>query len=71
LSGLRWVQEKGQELLLGKPTPLFHAHPNVPRLGLFDVTGDGQKFLVMGETGTLSGVPINVVMNWGADPAKK
>lgn len=65
------VAEKGQELVLGKPVPLFQVHPYVPRLGVFDVTADGQKFLVFGDTAAASGTPLTVVMNWDADLPKK
>ena len=50
---------------------LFQVHPYVPRLGVFDVTADGQKFLVFGDTGAASGTPLSVVMNWDADLQKK
>jgi len=58
------VQEKGQELSLSKPAPLFEVHPFAPRLGVFDVTPDGQKFLVFGDTSAFNGTPLFIVTNW-------
>jgi Tol biopolymer transport system component len=60
------VAEKGQELLLGKPTALFAAHPFAPRLGVFDITPDAQRFLVFGDTSSLNGTPLFIVQNWDA-----
>jgi serine/threonine protein kinase/Tol biopolymer transport system component len=60
------VQEKGQELSLGKPTPLFQVHPFAPRLGVFDITPDAQKFLVFGDTSSFNGTPLFIVQNWDA-----
>jgi hypothetical protein len=65
------AQEKGQELVLGKPAPLFVVHPLAPRLGVLDTTPDAQKFMVFGDTGSLSRVPLSVTMNGDADLAKK
>jgi eukaryotic-like serine/threonine-protein kinase len=60
------VQEKGRELVLSKPIPLFHVHPFAPRLGVFEATPDGQKFLVSGDTTSLGTVPLSIVQNWDA-----
>ncbi|MGB2629330.1 MAG: hypothetical protein WAK20_21285 [Candidatus Acidiferrum sp.] len=65
------VQEKGEELVLGKPTPLFVVHPLAPRLGVFDITPDAKKFMVFGDTGSLSRVPLSITMNWDAEVSKK
>jgi eukaryotic-like serine/threonine-protein kinase len=65
------IQEKGQELILGKPMALFSVHPYIPRIGVFDVAPDGQKFLIFGNTGALSGTALTVVMNWDADLSRK
>jgi serine/threonine protein kinase len=65
------VQENGQELLLGKPTPLFQVHPFAPRLGVFDVTADAQRFIVFGDTSSFSSVPLTVVTNWDSILAQK
>ena len=60
------VQQNGQELALGKPTPLFQVHPFAPRLGVFDVTPDAQRFLVFGDTSSFNGTPLFIVTNWDA-----
>ncbi len=60
------VAEHGQELSLGQPTPLFQVHPFAPRLGVFDVAPDGQKFLVFGDTTSYNGTPLFIVQNWDA-----
>ena len=61
------VQEKAQELSLGQPNPLFQVHPFAPRLGVFDVAPDGQKFLVFGDTTSYNGTPLFIVQNWDAN----
>ncbi len=58
------VTPHGQELSLGQPVSLFHVHPFAPRLGVFDVAPDGQKFLVFGDTTSFNGTPLFVVTNW-------
>jgi eukaryotic-like serine/threonine-protein kinase len=50
-------------LQLGSPTPLFTA----PCSCEFDVSADGQRFLVHGAAGAGSKAPITVVLNWRAD----
>jgi Tol biopolymer transport system component len=60
------VQEKGTELSLGQPRPLFQIHPFAPRLGVFDVSPDGQRFLVFGDTSSFNGTPLSIVINWDA-----
>ena len=60
------VAEHGQELSLGQPIPLFQVHPFAPRLGVFDVAPDGQKFLVFGDTTSYNGTPLFIVQNWDA-----
>ena len=65
------VQEKGAELSLGQPTPLFQVHPFAPRLGVFDVSPDGQKFLVFGDTSSFNGTPLSIVTNWDAALPRK
>ena len=60
------VQLNGDGLALGKPTALFQVHPFAPRLGVFDVTPDAQKFLVFGDTSSFNGTPLFIVQNWDA-----
>jgi hypothetical protein len=50
-------------LQLGSPTALFTA----PCGCEFDVSGDGQRFLVRGAAGAGSKAPITVVLNWQAE----
>jgi Tol biopolymer transport system component len=61
------VEPKGQELSLGKPKALFQIHPFAARIGVFDVTPDGQRFLVFGDTSSFTGTPLFVVQNWDAN----
>ncbi len=63
------VDEKGQELALGKPTTLFHIHPLAPRLGVFEVSPDSKRFLVFGDTSSFNGTPLYIVTNWQANLA--
>jgi Tol biopolymer transport system component len=61
------VESHGQELSLGKATALFQVHPFAPRIGVFDVTPDGQRFLVFGDTSSFTGTPLFIVQNWDAN----
>jgi serine/threonine protein kinase/WD40 repeat protein len=65
------ITESGQGLTLGKPVALFRIHPYVPRIGVFDVTADGQRFLVFGDTLVPNHVSLTVVINWDANLSKK
>jgi eukaryotic-like serine/threonine-protein kinase len=62
------VKEEGSTLTLGAPRPLFELRPTVlpPGVRPFDVTGDGQRFLVMIPIEESSPSPLTVVMNWTA-----
>jgi hypothetical protein len=51
----------------GSPTPLFTA----PCACEFDVSADGQRFLVRGTAGAGSKAPITVVLNWQSEPTAK
>jgi Tol biopolymer transport system component len=65
------VEEKGQELALSAPHALFSV-PSGPVLGsLYDVTQDGQRFMVFGTNSSSLGVPLTLVMNWDAELKKK
>ena len=52
----------------GVPAPLFHygsmSNPT------FDVTADGQRFIVSSSTGQTQTAPFMVVVNWTADLKK-
>ena len=58
----------------GSPAPLFAVHPNVGSgfgSGVFDVTSDGQRFLVNSLPADLSSPPLTLIANWSATLAKK
>ena len=46
----------------GVPKPLFKAQSN--SILLWDVTGDGQRFLIAVPAGVTAGTPYTVIMNW-------
>jgi len=54
----------------GAPAPLFQAHPRQPVSYLdifaYDVTRDGQRFLINTETRSTETVPVTVISNWPA-----
>jgi len=56
--------QAGTTLGAGSPAPLFKI--GVERSSHFDVTADGQRFLVNSNTGTRP-LPITVVVNWTAE----
>jgi DNA-binding winged helix-turn-helix (wHTH) protein/Tol biopolymer transport system component len=65
------VDEKAGELSLGPPRTLFHLANNAENFSLFDVTPDGQRFLIS-ETNSPSGtVPLTLVTNWEAELKKR
>jgi eukaryotic-like serine/threonine-protein kinase len=66
------VDEKGEEISLGSPRALFHPAGRIqPTTGIFDVTSDGRRFLIM-ETNSPSGtVPLTLVTNWEAELKKR
>ena len=54
------------------PRPLFRVHvapPGDPYLSNYDVTSDGQRFLVRVPVHDVASAPIHVVTNWTARPA--
>jgi serine/threonine protein kinase len=54
----------------GSPAPLFAVHPNLSS-SVFDVTSDGQRFLVNSLPADLSSPPLTLIANWPATLAKK
>jgi len=56
------------------PTPLFLTHPRQPLSAqdffTYDVTADGQKFLVNTRADTVSSAPLSVVLNWTSEMEK-
>jgi hypothetical protein len=67
------VEERGEEVSLGAERELFHlANPNTFPLGsMFDVTADGQRFLISEASSPVSDVPLKLVVNWDAELKKK
>jgi hypothetical protein len=61
------VDEAGSELKLGTPQALFRAHGVGYRLGMYDVSPDGQRFLIDGETDSISDTALTLVLNWDAE----
>jgi Tol biopolymer transport system component len=66
------VDEKAEEISLGSPRALFHPAGRIqPTTGIFDVTADGRRFLIV-ETNSPSGtVPLTLVTNWEAELKKR
>ena len=60
------IQEKGNSIEIGGPHALFQT--NAPPLASwsFDVTADGQKFVVMNQVNVSSSTPITLAVNWPA-----
>ena len=58
------VDEKADEISLGTPRTLFHIGPS-SRLTFFDVTADGQRFLI--STLNYGPAPLTLVTNWKAE----
>jgi hypothetical protein len=59
----------------GAPVALFQANPRQPVSYLdifaYDVTRDGQKFLINTDVKPAGSVPMTVVLNWTAELKKK
>src|SRR5262249_25866886 len=64
----RGVKEDSGALTLGAPKPLFEARTVVQLAGgsIYDVTRDGQRFLVLTPVEETSPSPFTVVLNWTA-----
>jgi len=58
----------------GTPVALFQTHPRQPLSAMdffsYDVTSDGQKFLVNTKVDTSSSAPLSVILNWSAEMEK-
>ncbi len=58
----------------GSPSVLFVTHPRQPLSAMdffsYDVTADGQKFLVNTKVDTSSSAPLSVILNWSAEMEK-
>ena len=61
----------GSSFAAGKPAVLFQAHPHqqVSAVDLFhyDVSGDGQRFLINTQPAAIEAAPISVMLNWTAE----
>ncbi|MGH9865823.1 MAG: hypothetical protein ACRD4H_10460 [Candidatus Acidiferrales bacterium] len=55
------VVEQGSTLAVGKVQPLFR-----PNIGSWDVTADGQKFVVVSPVEQKGSQPLTLVTNWPA-----
>ena len=65
------VHQEGKEVSLGRPHALF-VLPSLTLLGtLFDVTPNGQRFLVSSLNPAAGNLPLTLVVNWDAELKKK
>jgi serine/threonine protein kinase/Tol biopolymer transport system component len=62
--------EEAQGLKLGTPHALFQATGVGYRQGLYDVSPDGKRFLINGDTQTVSNMPLTLVSNWSSELRK-
>jgi len=64
----------GNSVETGTPTTLFQAHPRqqISSLDVFtyDVSRDGQRFLINTRVERTQASPMSVVLNWPAELAK-
>jgi len=65
------VEQASQTLALGTPHALFQALTVGYRLGIYATSRDGQRFLVNGDTPTVSNTPLTLVLNWNAELKKQ
>jgi len=61
------IEKVAPGLRLGTPHVLFQTLGTGYRLGLYDVTPDGQRFLINRDLRTVSNVPLTLVLNWNAE----
>ena len=58
----------------GSPSALFQTHPRQPISAMdffsYDVTADGQKFLVNTRVETSNVAPLSVILNWSSEVEK-
>jgi eukaryotic-like serine/threonine-protein kinase len=58
----------------GPPNTLFQTHPRQPISAMdffsYDVTADGQKFLVNTKVDTSNSAPLSVILNWSSEMEK-
>jgi hypothetical protein len=63
------VKRNGEKLEVGTARPLFEVRPGGPG-NLYDVTADGQRFLVNMAAEQQITAPLTLVVNWTADLKK-
>jgi hypothetical protein len=70
----QFLRVEMQSIRLGKRLwelhPLFQMPGIGYRLGLYDPRPDGQRFLINGDTQTVSNVPLTLVSNWSSELRK-
>ena len=70
----RSVAGTGKRFEASSPNPLFLTHPRQPISAMdfftYDVTADGQKFLVDEKVDTSNTAPLSVVLNWSSEMEK-
>jgi hypothetical protein len=58
----------------GSPIPLFQTHPRQPMSAMdffsYDLTPDGQKFLVNSRVESSNTAPLSVILNWSSEMEK-
>ncbi len=64
------VSARGDTFQVGRTQPLFDIRPQRPG-SFFDVTPDGQRFLVNTSTQPQNSAPMTLVVNWPAELKKK
>ena len=64
----------GPSFEAGPPVPLFQTHRRQPVSAQdffsYDVSGDGQKFLIATRAGEANSAPLTVLLNWASDMEK-
>jgi Tol biopolymer transport system component len=73
------VQEDGDRIVFGPPTPLFQSPLTIPTITTvhqLDVTGDGKRFVFIVNSNTSPAIPndsgtLSVIVNWTAALPKK
>jgi len=61
------VISREPSLIVGAVRPLFDVHASLEDVGVYDVTTDGQRFLINTIAEQKASAPITLVINWTAD----
>jgi len=61
------VDASGETVTLGSPRKLFHLDRIPALLGVFDVSSDGQRFLIVTSKDPPASTPLTLVTNWRAE----